>query len=272
MYRMLLFDEAQYIRSKVKAIVKHFQVEIYEAGSVLQLNHAITESKGVFDLILADLNFDNESIVIWFEKYLEQHPFTPLIIYTSTVTRGNLASGLRLGAKDYILKSSDDDILLERIMKCLQTEIAPRAKTDQPEQIVIDMQSFLTSEIRKAQKGRYEMSICLSSIQPVDQSVSSEKLGYDEGSLIIQKFKTKYWETDVMFQFGIHAFVSFFPFCGYDQVIIVDHKLQSVFQEIKQDYVSLRGFILVNNFVTFPHDGENKQQILRQLEKIMQQG
>lgn len=272
MYQMLLYDEAQYIRSKVKGIVKRFQVETFEAGSVLQLNHALNESKGEFDLILADLNFDNESVIIWFEKYLEQHPFTPLIIYTSIVTRGNLASGLRLGAKDYILKSSDDDVLLERIMKSLQTEIVPRVNVEQPEQIVMDMQSFLTSEIRKAQKGRYEVSICLSSIQPVDQSVSVDKLSYDEGSLILQKFKTKYWETDVLFQFGIYGFLSFFPFCGHEQIIIVDHKLQHVFQEIKQDYVSLRGFVLVNSFVTFPHDGDNKQQILKQLEKIMQTG
>ena len=100
MYQMLLYDEAQYIRSKVKNIVKHFQVETFEAGSVVQLNHAINEVKSDFDLILADLNFDNDSVIKWFERYLEQHPFTPLIIYTSTVTRGNLASGLRLGAKD----------------------------------------------------------------------------------------------------------------------------------------------------------------------------
>ncbi len=270
MYRMLLYDEAQYIRSKVKGIVKHFQVETFEAGSVLQLNRVLNESKGEFDLVLADLNFDNAPVIIWFEKYLEQHPFTPLIIYTSIVTRGNLASGLRLGAKDYILKSSDDDILLERIMKSLQTENLPRPKTEQPEQIVMNMQSFLTSEIRKAQKGRYEVSICLSSIQSVDDSVTDKKLGYDEGAVIIQKFKTKYWETDVMFQFGIHAFVSFFPFCGHEQVIIVDRKLKNVFQEIKDDSVSLRGFTLVNNFVTFPHDGEDKQQILKQLESIMQ--
>ncbi|MBF4695900.1 response regulator [Fusibacter ferrireducens] len=270
MYQILLYDEAQYIRSKVKSIVKRFQVETFEAGSILQLNRALNGTQGEFDLILADLNFDNESVVIWFEKYLELHPFTPLIIYTSTVTRSNLASGLRLGAKDYILKSSEDDFLIERIMKHLQAKAVSNVKVDQPEQIVMDLQSFLTSEIRKAQKGRYEVSICLSSIQPEDHSVKDEKLGHNEGSIIIQKFKTEYWETDVMFQFGVYSFVSFFPFCGHEQVLVVDQKLQNVFQEIKRDYVSLRGFGLVNNFVTFPHDGENKQEILKQLEKIMQ--
>ena len=271
MYRMLLFDEAQYIRSKVKNVVKHFQIETYEAGTITQLNHAISEGNGSFDLILADLNFDNDVIIRWFENYIEQHPFTPLIIYTSAVTRANLASGLRLGAKDYILKSSDDDILLERVMKNIQQskEQGINHSNKEPEQIVIDMHSFLNSEIRKAQKGNYEVSICLSSIQPVDSSISDEKLDYKEGSVILQKFKKQYWETDILFQYGSRAFVSFFPFCGYEQVAVVDNKLQSLFQGIKQSNVNLRGFVLVNSFVTFPHDGKDKQQIFTKLESMM---
>ena len=269
MFRVLIYDEAQYIRSKVKNILKAFKIEVLEAGSSTQLNSLMADLETRFDLILADVNFDVESVTKWFEKYLMHYPFTPLIIYTSSVTRRTLVSGLKLGAKDYILKSSEDDVLVERIMKNLQSVETQRSEEVYLNQIIFDLNSYLAGELRKAEKGRYEISLGLSVIQPVNDQVAEKMLTYDEGSKIINRVRQHYWDTDVLIQYGPRGFVSFFPFCGVNDTSIVNSKLQMLFESMQSNNANLKGFALLNTFVTYPKDGIDQNSILDRMSELL---
>jgi len=269
MFRVLIYDEAQYIRSKVKKLLKAFKIDVSEAGSATQLNSLVMDLETRFDLILADVNFDVEGVTKWFEKYLMHHPFTPLIIYTSSVTRSTLVSGLKLGAKDYILKSSEDDVLIERIMKNLQAVEAKETEEIYLNQIVFDLSSYLAGELRKAEKGRYEISLGLSVIQPANAQVDEKMLTYDEGSKIINRVRQHYWDTDVLIQYGARGFVSFFPFCGIKDTSVVDSKLQMLFKSMQSNNANLKGFLLHNTFVTYPKDGIDQNSILDKMSGLL---
>lgn len=267
--KVLIYDEAQYIRSKVKRILKSFNIDVVEAGTSTQLNYIIADSQLKFDMILADVNFDADYITNWIEKYLIMHPFTPLIIYTSTVTRATLISGLKLGAKDYILKSSDEDTFVERIMKNLQAIEKQKTEEVYLNQIVFDLNSYLSGEIRKAQKGKYQLSIGLSVIQSKDLKSGEHDLDNDEGLKIINRIRQHYWDTDVLIQYGPRGFVSFFPFCGTEETSIVDEKLKNLFNTMRENNINLTGFELLNTFVTYPKDGIDQAGILTKMTDLL---
>ena len=268
MFKVLVYDEAQYIRSKVKRILKTFKIDVVEAGTPMQLNYITSDQNQRFDMILADINFDAEYLTNWIESYMIHYPFTPLIIYTSSVTRSTLVSGLKLGAKDYILKSSDDEIFIERIMKNLQAIESKKTEEIYLNQIVFDLNSYLSGELRKAQKGNYELSIGLSVIQTLNDS-SEVDLSYDEGSKIINRIRQHYWDTDVLIQYGPRGFVSFFPFCGTNDTKVVDTKLKSLFETMRSNNINLNGFELLNTFVTYPKDGIDQMSILGKMTEML---
>ncbi|MBS7526478.1 response regulator [Fusibacter paucivorans] len=271
MFRVLVYDEAQYIRSKVIRILKTFKIDVIEAGSQAQLNYLSNENGSRFDLILADVNFDSDGVSKWLENYMANHPFTPLIIYTSSVTRATLVSGLKLGAKDYILKSSDDDVFVERVMKNLQAGESAKTEEVYLNQIVFDLNTYLSGELRKAQKGRYELSIGLSVIQPIGENITDKDLNYEEGSRIINRIRQHYWDTDLLIQYGPRGFVSFFPFCGINETEIVDGKLKMLFATMQENNANLKGFALMNTFVTYPKDGIDQQSILDKMGRLLKQ-
>lgn len=267
MYNILLYEESTFIRTKVLKILKSTGFAVTEAASIKELSEII-EKNNSCHLILADLDFNNSSMIMLFEKYLEKNPYTPIIIYKTAITRSELARGIRLGIKDYILKSVDDQVFLERIIKWVESSGTNEYSKD-PETITLDFSTFLTKEISKAKKGRYQLCFSLSTITPKSLDININAITYEEGQKIINQFRNVYWDTDQIFQYGNHSFISFFPFCGKKESDIVNAKLESIFSDVQNKNVNVKGFELVSTFVTYPSDGDTKETILKKMESLM---
>lgn len=262
MYHIVLFDEKAFIRNRVKSLLSMTDIRVHEATSFSQLVNLVDHDTFSTDLVMADLNFDDPMLMERMKDFRDIHRNIPLIIFTSSSSRKFFVSAMKLGANDYVLKSVEDEILLTRIKRHvgLTTPISSPGSSG-GDKITIDITRYLAGEIRKAQKGEYALTICFSSVL--------NKEGTDADVRVSPRFLTQlqgtYWETDALVSLGMNHFVSFFPFCGEQGRMILESKLQSIFETLKTADTKLETCNLVNDYVTFPEDGLTKEEILTKM-------
>ncbi len=261
MNHLVLFDEKAFIRNRIKSLLSITDIRVHEAMSYGQLVNLVDHDTFQVDCIMADINFDDPILVERIEEFRQLHSSIPLVIFTSSSSRKGFISAMKLGANDYILKSVEDDVLISRIKRNIGLTMPIHAATNAGEKISLDITKYLAGEIRKAQKGSYGLTICFSSVLRQDGSDANVRVS----PRFLSQLQGTYWETDALVSLGLNHFVSFFPFCGEKGRIIVESKLQSIFETLKTADSNLKDCSLVNDYVTFPEDGLTKEEILTKM-------
>lgn len=268
MYHLVLFDEKAFIRNRIKGLLSLSDIRIHEATSYNQLVNLVDHDSFKVDVIMADLNFEDPILMENMKEFREEHRNIPLIIFTSSSTRKFFVSAMKLGANDYILKSVEDNVLISRIKRNVGLTVPAAAPGNEGVKMSIDITRYLAGEIRKAQKGQYAMTVCFSSIMTNEGTAASVHVS----PRFLNQLQGTYWETDALVSLGLNHFVSFFPFCGKNGRHIVESKLQSIFETLKDSDTNLASCKLVNDYVTFPEDGLTKEDILSKMIEEMNGG
>ena len=261
MYHLVMFDEKAFIRNRIKSLLSSTDIRVHEATSYGQLVSLVDHDTFNVDMVLADLNFDDPILVDKMKSFRDEHRSVPLVIFTSVSSRKVFVNAMKLGANDFILKSVEDDILVSRIKKNVGLTIPAASPGQQGDKVSLDITRYLAGEIRKAQKGSYTLTICFSSVLGKDGS----EAGIRVSPRFLSQLQGTYWETDVLVSLGDNHFVSFFPFCSVNGKMIVESKLQSIFETLKGSDVKLESCSLINDYVTFPEDGLTKEDILTKM-------
>lgn len=266
MNHLVLFDEKAFIRNRIKGLLSVTDIRVHEATSYAQLVSLVDHDTFTVDMVMADLNFDDPTLIEKMRKFKENHRTVPLVIFTSISSRKVFVNAMKLGANDFILKSVEDDILVSRIKKQIGLTMPATKPGQQGDKLSIDITRYLSGEIRKAQKGEYALTICFSSVLGNDES----EVGIRVSPRFLSQLQGTYWETDVLVPLGENHFVSFFPFCGGNGKHVVESKLQSIFESLKSSDKNLEACRLINDYVTFPEDGLTKEEILTKMIEEMQ--
>jgi len=261
MYHLVLFDEKAFIRNRIKSILSVTDIRVHEATSYGQLVSLVDHDTFSVDMVMADINFDDPILIDKMKSFREEHRSVPLVIFTSFSSRKVFVNAMKLGANDFVLKSVEDDILVSRIKKNIGLTMPASSPGNPGDKISIDITRYLAGEIRKAQKGDYTLTICFSSVLGNDGS----EAGIRVSPRFLAQLQGTYWETDALVSLGENHFVSFFPFCGQNGKIIVESKLQSIFETLKSSDANLENCNLINDYVTFPEDGMTKEDILTKM-------
>lgn len=261
MYHLVLFDEKVFIRNRIKGLLSSTDIRVHEAASFGDMVNLVDHDTFSPDMIMADLNFDDPMLMERMKDFRDDHRNVPLVIFTSSSSRKVFVSAMKLGANDYILKSVDDNVLMTRIKRNVGLTMPAASPGSSGDKISIDVTRYLAGEIRKAQKGSYALTICFSSV------LAQEDAGADVrvSPRFLSQLQGTYWETDALVSLGHNHFVSFFPFCGKNGKMIVESKLQSIFETLKDSDANLITCNLVNDYVTFPEDGLTKEDILSKM-------
>ncbi len=266
MFHIVVYDDKSYIRNRLRGILNHADIRIHEATNMMQLLTLVDDESFDTNLIMADLNFDNPPDVENFKQFKQTHKSVPLVFYTSYSSRRAFVTAVRIGASDFILKSTEDNDLIERIRKHLETPAKQVINTTHDQMISMDIHHFIAGEIRKAQKGQYSLTLCFSTFM---NKAGSAPANVQLNANLLQSFENAYWETDVMMSYGPNSFISILPFCGPEGKTIVESKLQSISRMLAGQEIELQDTQLVNEYVTFPNDGLTRDEILMTMEQKM---
>jgi len=121
--RILVVDDHQLFRSGLGLLLSNIyaDVEISEAGDIDSALGRIA-GKPAFDLILLDVAMPGMQGMEGLQQLLEQAPGTPVVMLSAIESSDEVFKAIRMGARGYILKSSNEHVLEHAISLAMSGE------------------------------------------------------------------------------------------------------------------------------------------------------
>lgn len=268
-----ILDHTYYIRNRIKELMQEMNAELLEASTKKQMLTLLNMHKDV-DLILLEIDLPDEEDGFQVMKEIRAlRNDVPVIILSSENKRSTFIRGIQEGASDYILKPFQDDFLMQRIEEHLKRKritVPSNVKKEKEPNLSVDFQKYLELELKKARKGKYEVTLLISLFfKNVDEVTSSVETEYQKISkLLLPHLKKIIFETDLFMPYGSQSFIGIFPFCSVENQHFIKDKFRDTFEDMQIEHPFLESYSLINVFVSFPEDGDNKEDVLKKLSEL----
>lgn len=270
MKSIVILDNNYNIRQRIKAIMAPLDINVIEVSSSEELFSEIKKIEIKPCMIILELNLKNESGFFAMKKFKNNNLDIPIIILTSENKRSSFIKGIQEGAVDYILKPFKDEELKERIIKHIQFN--SNLEDNVNKEFSFNFQRYLQSEIKKSEKGKYSVSILMSTFfRPVEvynEAVENEYLSIND--LIYNQISELFLEMDIFVKYGSQSFIGIFPFSGENNTKTIIEKINSYFKELQNKRNDLYKYGIINVYVTSPLDGNNKDTLFKKLVEKME--
>ncbi|TCT13937.1 hypothetical protein EDC18_1075 [Natranaerovirga pectinivora] len=236
----------------------------------LLLEHLKTNYKTVHLLIIS-LENDMDSfntILSLHTKYLYKD--IPFIIVGN---KQQILNGLALGAYDYIITPCSQEEFSSRLSLTLESlSCSTLYKKDKIANIQMTFQEYLFSEIKRAERGIYDLSIVFFSIVPKELTFDSDDrticLLINQLSKLVH---SRLRSTDTVVQYGTLTIVSFLPFTSSFNAEAVTDKIEKLYLNNLPHWITNKDqYQLVYSIVSYPSDGDNPEDLLFNAEKILE--
>ena len=145
-HTVLIVDDEEPLRLSLSLILQKENYHVTTAGNVEEALNCLQRQE--YDLMFLDLNMPGRSGI---ELLLEVHkrfPHIPVLILTAHAALESAIQAIRLGARDYLIKPAEPELLLSRVAEILADREQPARK----KQIVDEIQALL-SELQKMEKA-----------------------------------------------------------------------------------------------------------------------
>jgi|GEM_PF-1743152 len=256
------------LRQSIKYALNPLGLDFYEYDDVLQLSeHLEASKKEAFALIFIDVDSRDENRLEDLRNIQLKHPHIPILALTADTKKERIMSLIMGGASEIVVKPFSEKILIEKTKKMI-------GKQDgfATEKIHMDFPALLRKELFKGRKGNYSVSIMIASFFKTkdlqDQNIENEY--YSLSFQIKEGFEALLFETDHFLQYGNQTFVGILPFCDQQKRKVVQEKVQSRFEELKEEYKNMQDYQLGINFVTYPDEGDEAKILTEKLTQGLQ--
>ncbi|MCK8059066.1 MULTISPECIES: response regulator transcription factor [unclassified Fusibacter] len=265
MCNILVYDTTFYIRNRIKELVAKMDCTTVEVTTTQQLLASLSAPETV-DLIIMDIMIPGEDGFALVKSISDMLHGIPIVILTSENKRASFVKGIQMGAADYILKPFEDDFLSSRIKEHVTKSKNRMTETREADKN-IDLHQYLTRELIVAKKANYQVSLLFSIFHKnTKETSSSNEREYQRISeYLLPRLEDATFEQDLFVAYGSQSFIGVLPMCSEENRSLVDEKFIRVFSNLKLTNKALANYRLYNVFVTFPFDGETKDEIFSKL-------
>lgn len=260
--KILILDNVKSIRSRVKSLLNPDKYTIYEASNATEFLNIFAQHGHNSNLIIMDIDLKDEDGFEIVRKIREKNKVVPIIVLTANNHKTAFLKGILEGISDYILKPFEDEILINKILKFLNSSENLIA-----DKIILNLPFFIHSEFRKATKGNYNVTTMMTTLYKSLNTNSNEiDNEYNEVSdYVYDHLKNIFWDTDVFIHYALHNFIGVFPFASAENKSIINDKVNEYFEDLKLKNPKLKEYSLSNVFVTYPQDIEEDEDIFSTL-------
>jgi two-component system, OmpR family, response regulator PhoP len=260
---VVVYDKIFPTKVRIRKIFEDNGIKVEDTSNQLGLLNIL--SKNAENKVVVIIAIEEEADEDNFEMLRtikNEYPDFSVIVLTSVSKREFFTRCIIEGAADYVLKPFEDYFLFERVLKLLNPNTVITESV-----LKFNFPGYLRSEIFKARKGGYQFSLMKCTLtRHVDDKYSIIEHDYLKyANSIYEGLKTLFWETDIFIQFGLDSFLGFFPFCGNENIIIIDEKVKSKYAVIQSLDENLRNYEVVNSFATYPLEGQDVSTLLNLL-------
>ncbi|MDF2906139.1 MAG: transcriptional regulator [Herbinix sp.] len=258
---IIILDEVSMMRRRISSMLQGYNFRVFEASYDVELFNIIAEENINIRLILMDLGYDINKGFETLAKLKEKKPNIPIFVITSNNKRSVFIRAMAEGATDYILKPFDDEFLLEKILSVVKVkyQIVPDSIN-----ISFNIHSYLNAELKKAQKGKYEITVLMCTLYEVGSEINN--LVENKYIEALERFyvncKNHLWETDVFERYGTQTFIGIFPYCTVGNVEIINNKIMDYFGEAVKVDRSLSNLNIAMATITYPVEDLAEKELL----------
>ncbi|MGM0652466.1 MAG: response regulator [Bacillota bacterium] len=268
--KLLIVDDSPLFRARMSNFLKrHYSFDIEEINSVREMNEYLN-STDINDILLIILDHylpDGTGLAaIKNYRQLTGTEKVPFILVSARVSKDVVADAYKEGAKDVIVKPVNYEQLKNRIDRIISPEhVAKEAKS------IMDHHRQIQMEIKRAQRGEYEVSIVLAGIfKKLDyKSVHKESASVDAIDLkqrYPEELQNIMRETDAIISLSPSEYLFVLPFTGADGIVVVKEKLAGIFMKLvsKEERNNL---LMILGAATYPEDGDTADQLISSIEE-----
>ena len=261
---IIVFDKMTLSKMRIKNVFEMQGMEVEDVNNQIELVNVLARVKTTNAILIMTIDDEiSEDGLELVRKLKPMYRDLHIMILTSIMKREFFSKCIAEGVSDYLLKPFEEYVLFERATRLLNS------KTVIAESILkFNFNSYLRSEIIKAQKGKYYFSLLKCKVFNLDQDgYSIPDVDYSRyAAHIYEELNSLFWETDIFIQYGSDSFLGFFPFCGAENSFIINEKLTKKFESMKEQYYIYKKYNLVTAFVTYPLDGDNVDSLFELLD------
>jgi two-component system, OmpR family, response regulator PhoP len=260
---IVVYDKIFPTKVRIRKIFEDQGIKVEDTSNQLGLFNILSRNtENTVVVIIAIEEEADEDNFDMLRVIKNEYPDYSIIVLTSVSKREFFARCITEGAADYVLKPFEDYFLFGRVLKLLNPNTVITESV-----LKFNFPGYLRSEIFKARKGGYQFSLLKCTfVSRVDEKysiVDNDYLKYTNS--IYEGLKSLFWETDIFIQFGLDSFLGFFPFCGEENIIVIDDKVKNKYEKIQALDENLKNFEIINAFVTYPLEGQDVDTLLNLL-------
>ncbi len=274
---VIIYDEVSIARLKTADFFKELFIKIHHAGSKREIIHTLSSSEKKMDLIIFNDSFENDRGFELLSEIKEHSSEIPILILTTNDKKEIFFKIISEGICDYLLKPFSEKIFLAKTLEILnfnKTNISPsKKKIHIDNEIAFDIVDYLRSELKKAEKGNFEVSVLMLKffIPAKENSIKNQDKYIYVSDLFLEKLTELLWDTDIVERTELNNFVGIFPFCGINNISKVYEKIIDCFDEMKKSDKNLFHFHLVLTSLTYPSKKGSAEDLLDSLENSIKQ-
>jgi DNA-binding response OmpR family regulator len=141
-HSILIIDDEPNLRRSLGLVLQRAGYAITTAADAAEALHLL--KAGAYDLTFLDIKLPDQNGIELLPQIKDLYPDMPVFILTAHATLDTAIGAVRLGARDYLLKPIDPEIILSRVEIILREEKPKRRReiTTQLQDLLAELQSI----------------------------------------------------------------------------------------------------------------------------------
>ncbi len=269
--KLLIVDDSPLFRARMNDFLKtHYSFKVEEVNSNREMIEYLKKT-GLENilLIILDLHLpDGNSLKALQKLKLNNKNFNkiPFLLVSARIDKETVAMAFKEGARDVIAKPVNYENLKKRIDNIITPEYKVKEK-----KTIMDYYNQITNEIKRAQRGKYPLSILLAGIFQKADFKSVHKESYYSKIIDLEKkypdeLKRIMRDTDTVVSLSPSEYLFILPFTIKEGTSVIHKKIQQVFNAMveKKERDNL---LMIVGAATYPEDGESTDDLILKIEK-----
>ncbi|SRR6056297_562742 len=251
-FKIIIKENAGLMRIRIKDMLKPLGLDILECTSDKVMFKEIKDNKDLLCCIILHIDEIQDYDII--SKLMNKENKVPVIVLTTNKKRNFHIKGIQIGVSELILIPFKDNTLYSKVQRYVDEK-----RNSYIELVSFDFDNYLQGEIRKAQKGKFPVTLMFTSLV-VDQEGDFEMDELEHNyysNIYFNEIKKLFWKTDIFIRFHTRYFLGVFPFCNKENSVIIKDKVFERYNHLTRERMLPTSFKPIIEFTSFPEDSED---------------
>lgn len=255
---VVMMERVAALGLRMKQILEYNRICVYSADNEGTLFTAMHETNDSMALIILDLDIEDSQALELLKETKKRALNTPVIALASGKSRSFFIEAMLLGAADFLLKPFSDALFISKIFKYLKP-----AEASSIEMVTLDLNRYISGELRKAEKGSFPLSLMFLAFLKGDEydTLADDKSAAAVSAKVFDRVRDLFWDTDVFICFASKYYLGVFPFCDEKNTAVISAKINQRFTELQKSNEVLKNYRTVISYSSYPFDSKETAKI-----------